>query len=77
MTHHILIAHTFSTRIIENLIHSLQTFVQYYKEKRIIKETEKELSKLSDYELEDIGLSRSDIWYVARSGYKTKNRGWL
>ncbi len=77
MTHHVLIAHNFSTKIIENLIDSLQTFAQYYKNKRITKQTIKELSRLSDYDLEDIGLTRGDIYDVARSGSKIKNRGWL
>jgi len=77
MTQHILIAHNFSTKIIENLIDSLRTFAQYYKQKRITKQTIKELSRLSDYDLEDIGLTRGDIYRVARSGSKIKNRGWL
>ncbi len=77
MTQHILIAHNFSTKIIENLIDSLRTFAQYYKQKRITKQTIKELSRLSDYDLEDIGLTRGDIYHVARSGSKIENRGWL
>ena len=77
MTQHILIAHNFSTKIIENLIDSLRTFAQYYKQKRITKQTIKELSRLSDYDLEDIGLTRGDIYRVARSGSKIENRGWL
>ena len=74
MTQHILIAHSFSTRIIESLIDSLRTFVQYHKDKRITKQTIKELSRLSDYDLEDIGLTRGDIYAVARSGSSIKNR---
>jgi uncharacterized protein YjiS (DUF1127 family) len=77
MTQHILIAHSFSTRIIESLIDSLRTFVQYRKDKRITKQTIKELSRLSDYDLEDIGLTRGDIYYVANSRSSIKNREWL
>ena len=77
MTQHILIAHSFSTRIIESLIDSLRTFVQYRKDKRITKQTIKELSRLSDYDLEDIGLTRGDIYYVANSKSSIKNREWL
>ena len=74
MTQHILIAHSFSTRIIENLIESLRTIVQYRRDKRIAKQTIKELSRLSDYDLEDIGITRDDIYAVARSGSSIKNR---
>lgn len=77
MTQHILIAHSFSTRIIENLIESLRTIVQYRRDKRIAKQTIKELSRLSDYDLEDIGLTRGDIYYVANSRSSIKNREWL
>ncbi len=77
MTQHILVVHSFSTRVIENLIDSVRTLVQYRKNKRITKQTIKELSRLSDYDLEDIGLTRGDIYDVARSGYSNKNRGWL
>ena len=74
MTQHILIAHSFSTRIIENLIESLRTIVQYRRDKRIAKQTIKELSRLSDYDLEDIGITRGDIYAVACSGSSIKNR---
>ncbi len=77
MTQHILVVHSFSTRVIENLIDSVRTLVQYRKNKLITKQTIKELSRLSDYDLEDIGLTRGDIYDVARSGYSNKNRGWL
>ena len=74
MTQHILIAHSFSTGISENLIDSLRTLVEYRRDKRIAKQTIKELSRLSDYDLEDIGLTRGDIYAVARSGSSIKNR---
>lgn len=32
-----------------------------------IRQTERELSRLSDYELADIGLSRGDIYHISRS----------
>lgn len=35
--------------------------------RRIIRETENQLIKLSDYELSDIGLTRGDIYHIARS----------
>ena len=41
----------------------------------MIRETEKELGRLTDYELADIGLSRGEIYYVARSNENLK--GWV
>ena len=35
--------------------------------KSAIRQTERELSRLSDYELADIGLSRGDIYHISRS----------
>jgi len=51
----------------------LQSFARWLRElneKRIhnaqVKQTAKQLSKLSDRELNDIGIARGDIWNVAR-----------
>ena len=52
----------------------IQTILRFFSKlraiaetKSAIRETERELRKLSDYELADIGLSRGDIHYIARS----------
>jgi len=50
----------------------------------MIKETEKELGRLSDYDLADIGITRGEIYSIARS-YDTINnikansnlKGWV
>lgn len=34
---------------------------------RRIRKTEKALNDLSDYELKDIGMSRRDIYFIARA----------
>ena len=39
--------------------------INAYKRNQAANETINELSKLSDRELNDIGLARGDIWYVA------------
>ena len=51
---------------------------------RAIKETEHQLGKLSDYDLADIGLTRGDIYTVARANETINNvkannnlRGWV
>ncbi|MDA9374045.1 DUF1127 domain-containing protein [bacterium] len=35
-----------------------------------VRETKRELSRLSDYDLHDIGLSRGDIYHISHSSYK-------
>ena len=75
MTQAILAAHSYSTRAIETIIESLKFFIQHRTDRKLIRETERELSKLTDYELADIGLSRGEIYHVARSNENL--RGWV
>ena len=75
MTQAILAAHSYSTRAIETIIEALRTFIQHRANRKMIRETEKELGRLTDYELADIGLSRGEIYYVARSNENLK--GWV
>ena len=75
MTQAILAAHSYSTRAIETIIEALRSLNQYRANRKIIRATEKELSKLTDHELADIGLSRGEIYYVARSNENL--RGWV
>ena len=51
----------------------IQTILRFFSKlgaiaetKSAIRQTERELGRLSDYELADIGLSRGDIHYIAR-----------
>ena len=76
MTQAILAAHSYSTRAIETIIEAYRTFKQERVAKRLAKQTIKELSKLTDKELNDIGLSRGDIWYVAHN-QNDNLRGWV
>lgn len=55
------------------------------KRRKLIRHTIKELNQLSNRELNDIGLTRCDIWHIANSSYPkgttvssvTRNvRGW-
>jgi uncharacterized protein YjiS (DUF1127 family) len=75
MTQAILAAHSYSTRAIETIIEAFQIFREKRAKRRLIKETEKELGRLSDYELADIGISRGEIHYIARSNDNLK--GWV
>jgi uncharacterized protein YjiS (DUF1127 family) len=84
MTQAILAAHSYSTRAIELLFESFRTFVQYRIERKAIRQTEKELSRLSDNDLTDIGICRGDIYHIARSKSTIENckanrnlRGWV
>ena len=75
MTQAILAAHSYSTRAVETIIEALRTLIQHRANLKMIRETEKELGRLTDYELADIGLSRGEIYYVARSNENL--RGWV
>ena len=75
MTQAILAAHSYSTRAIETIIEAFRSLRQHRLNRKVIKETERELHKLTDYELADIGISRGDIYYVARSNDNL--RGWV
>ena len=84
MTQHILTAHNYSTRAVELILEALKSIYNNRIERKAIRETEKALSKLSDYDLSDIGISRGDIYEIARDkatieqAKVNKNlRGWV
>ena len=84
MTQAILAAHSYSTRAIETIIEAFRVFREARATKRMIKETEKELGRLSDYDLADIGITRGDIYTIARSHDTINNvkansnlKGWV
>jgi len=68
----VLVANTFSwvgLTIIANWFRKLHAEM---KRRQGIRETITELSKLTDYELNDIGMSRGEILYVAHSSFPRK-----
>ena len=67
MTQAILAAHNYSTRAIELIIEAFRSLSQHQAHRKAIRDTEKELAKLSDKDLADIGLCRGDIYSIARS----------
>lgn len=67
MTQAILTAHSYSTRAVELIIEVLKSIYNNRIERKAIRETEKALSKLSDYDLADIGISRGEIYEIARA----------
>ena len=55
--------------MIQNLINFLRKAIESHRRNRAIKETINELRKLSNRELNDIGLGRGDIWTVAHESH--------
>jgi uncharacterized protein YjiS (DUF1127 family) len=54
--------------VVETIFEFFKSIDKSRKENRLSRETFKELSKLTDKELGDIGLSRGDVWYVSYKG---------
>ena len=83
MTQAILAAHGYTTRSIELIINAFRDFRGWRIEQKAIRETEKALSKLSDADLKDIGISRGEIYNIARKKDTIENcvntnlRGWV
>lgn len=71
---HILALSSYLQSPIEGLINILTSLNQKLKDDADFRVTVKELSRLSDRELRDIGLSRSDIYTIAR-GDSTMRKG--
>ena len=75
MAQAILVTHGYITEFIENLILFFKHLNDVRRKRKAVRATEKELHKLTDYELADIGLSRGEIYHVARSNENL--RGWV
>jgi len=69
MTQHILTVSNYLQNPIENLIDIFKSLKAALDRRANINQTIKELNKLSDRELNDIGMSRGDIWWVANEQY--------
>ena len=66
MTQHILTISNYLQNPIKEAIRLLKDLHNSWAEARFVNQTVKELSALTDKELKDIGLSRGDIYSVAR-----------
>lgn len=73
MTHHILVISSFLQKPIADATYAVVRFfeesIQRYKERQMYKKTVKELSKMSDKDLYDIGINRYDIPFIARGDF--------
>ena len=65
MTHITLTLNNYLLSPIEGLIDVFRSFNKNIERQRAINATIKELSKLSNRELNDIGIARGDIWAIA------------
>ena len=74
MTQAILAAHSYSTRAIELLLNLFRAYMAYRARQAQIKQTVYELSRLTDHELNDIGVARGDILSVARGDADMKQK---
>tara|TARA_R110000803_G_scaffold61883_1_gene121904 strand:+ start:1161 stop:1418 length:258 start_codon:yes stop_codon:yes gene_type:complete len=85
MTQAILFASNWLQEAIEGLVDWVKEVKRNRARKAAIQLTKKELSKLSNYELKDIGIGRSDItsiangtFHDARDTHVNKNlKGWV
>jgi len=66
MTQAILTAHSYSTRAVELIIDAIKSVYNARIEHKAIRETEKALNALSNKDLADIGISRGEIYEIAR-----------
>ena len=73
MTQHILTLNSYLLRPIEGLLDFLKSWNAYVVRTKQFNQTVKELSQLTDKELNDIGIARGDIYSIAR-GDKTMKR---
>ena len=64
-----LVANTFEIVGLNSIADYFRRLGAEFKRRRNIRETIKTLSNLSARELNDIGLSRGDIWHVAHQSY--------
>ena len=54
---------------LEGLVSLFKDLANELQRRRNIKDTIKQLSALTTHELNDIGIARSDIWYIAHTSF--------
>ena len=75
MTQHILTLNNYLLNPINGFLNLIKDFRKAMNDHARINATIKELRKLSDRELNDIGINRGDIYSVARMDADMKDRG--
>lgn len=56
--------------MLNGIITSLINFNKNREYRAAVRTTIKQLNQLTDYELNDIGIARGDIWHIAHTSYK-------
>lgn len=58
-------SHGLFTSAVEGFYDLIKDFVKSYRNRQEVRHTIKELSRLTNKELQDIGITRGDIWAIA------------
>ena len=69
--------HTGDTQMFNKLKKIVVDLEALHAKRKAIRETIKELSKLSDAELRDIGIARGEIWDIAHQDVNDNLKGWV
>ena len=64
-----LVANTFEIVGLNGIANWFKNLGAEFKRRRNIKDTIKQLSALSNHELNDIGIARGDIWHIAHPSF--------
>lgn len=75
MTQHILTLNNYLLNPINGFFNLIKDFRKALNDRERINATVKELRKLSDRELNDIGINRGDIYSIARMDVDMRGRG--
>ncbi len=72
-----LVANTFEIVGLHGIANFFKRLGADLKRRRRIRQTINELSRLTNHELNDIGIARGDIWFIARQSYPKSAYGEL
>jgi uncharacterized protein YjiS (DUF1127 family) len=64
-----IVANTFETIGVNSIVNWFKNLNAERQRQKNIRETIKQLSSLSNHELNDIGIARGDIWHIANTSY--------
>ena len=70
-----IVANTFEIVGLTHIANAFKNLGAELKRRRNIKQTYKALSNLTTRELDDIGISRGEIWHIAHTSYPRALRG--
>jgi uncharacterized protein YjiS (DUF1127 family) len=70
-----IVANTFEIIGLAGIANWFKNLANELQRRRNIKDTIKQLSALTNHELNDIGIARGDIWHIAHQSYPKALRG--